>query len=139
MIVIAIVALLLSIALPSYQDYSIRARVTEGVSVAASAKTAVSTTCSVDPSVNPTNSSVGYSFAATEFVQSVVVSNTCAEPWIVVRTRNTGASDNVVISLDGYFNRGAGRIIWHCHRVSGEEAHIPRHCHGPHGWGSPST
>ena len=41
MIVIAIVGVLAAIALPAYQDYMIRARVTEGLSLAASAKTAV--------------------------------------------------------------------------------------------------
>ena len=34
MIVIAIIAVLLSLALPAYQDYTIRARVTEGLSMA---------------------------------------------------------------------------------------------------------
>ncbi|MBT8053088.1 MAG: prepilin-type N-terminal cleavage/methylation domain-containing protein, partial [Gammaproteobacteria bacterium] len=34
MIVIAIVAILLALALPAYQDYTIRAKVTEGLSVA---------------------------------------------------------------------------------------------------------
>ncbi|MEM8564666.1 MAG: pilin [Pseudomonadota bacterium] len=42
MIVIAIVSLLSSIALPAYRDYTIRAKVTEGVAAAASAKTSVS-------------------------------------------------------------------------------------------------
>ena len=42
MIVIAIVAILVAIALPAYQDYTIRAKVTEGLSQASAAKTAVS-------------------------------------------------------------------------------------------------
>lgn len=42
MIVIAIVGILASIALPAYRDYTIRARVTEGLAAAAEAKTAVS-------------------------------------------------------------------------------------------------
>jgi len=37
MIVIAIIAVLVSLALPTYQDYSIRARVSEGLSVATAA------------------------------------------------------------------------------------------------------
>ena len=42
MIVIAIIAILLALALPAYQDYTIRAKVGEGLSVAASAKLAAS-------------------------------------------------------------------------------------------------
>jgi type IV pilus assembly protein PilA len=42
MIVIAILAILLAIAIPAYNDYSVRARVAEGVNMAAAAKVAVS-------------------------------------------------------------------------------------------------
>jgi type IV pilus assembly protein PilA len=44
MIVVAIIGILAAIAIPQYQQYTIRARVTEGLSVASSAKTAVSDT-----------------------------------------------------------------------------------------------
>jgi len=42
MIVVAIVGILATVALPAYQDYTVRARVTEGLSLAMSAKLAVS-------------------------------------------------------------------------------------------------
>ncbi len=41
MIVVAIIGILAAIALPAYQDYTIRARVTEGLSLAGSAKATV--------------------------------------------------------------------------------------------------
>ena len=42
MIVVAIIAILAAIAIPAYQDYLIRSQVSEGASLAAGAKTAVS-------------------------------------------------------------------------------------------------
>jgi type IV pilus assembly protein PilA len=43
MIVVAIIGILASIAVPAYQDYTVRARITEGLGLAASAKLAVAT------------------------------------------------------------------------------------------------
>ena len=42
MIVVAIIGILAAIAIPAYQDYTIRSQVSEGMTLAASAKTAVS-------------------------------------------------------------------------------------------------
>ena len=44
MIVVAIIGILAAIAIPAYQDYTIRAQVSEGMTLAAAAKAAVSET-----------------------------------------------------------------------------------------------
>jgi type IV pilus assembly protein PilA len=133
MIVIAIIAILVSLALPSYLDLTVRARVSEGLSIASAAKVAVSETCQTDPGITPTNASTGYpSSVSSKYVRSITISNTCAEPWIVIRTMNTGATTDVILSLDGYFNNGAGRITWNCHQVRGEKRHMPGSCRDGH-------
>jgi type IV pilus assembly protein PilA len=42
MIVIAIIGILAAIAIPAYQDYTVRAQVTEGLSLASAAKATIS-------------------------------------------------------------------------------------------------
>ena len=53
MIVIAILAILLAIAIPAYQDYTVRAQVSECVSIAAGAKTFVAETASSNGTTVP--------------------------------------------------------------------------------------
>ncbi|GBU15679.1 prepilin-type N-terminal cleavage/methylation domain-containing protein [Polaromonas sp.] len=90
MIVVAIIGILAAVALPAYQDYTIRARVTEGLILSAAPKLAVAesyasnggieiTGCS-DCTGEPAAGSIGYKFAATKYVKSMVVENIAAAP-----------------------------------------------------------
>lgn len=82
MIVIAIIGILAAIALPQYQDYTIRTKVSEGLNLASAAKTAVSDTYAARSvgAVAPyagvgaaVVSSYGYEFVATTNVASIAI------------------------------------------------------------------
>lgn len=90
MIVVAIIALLVSLALPAYQNYTVRTRVAEGLSVAAAAKIAIEESCQSDASIN-IQSQTGYQFQASEFVSSVSFLGNCNIMVIAIRTQSTGA------------------------------------------------
>jgi type IV pilus assembly protein PilA len=78
LIVVAIVAILSAIALPSYQNYTIRAQVAEGLVLAGPVKTAVTNTMTGD-GVAPANNQAAGLGAATDYygsyVRSISVNN----------------------------------------------------------------
>ena len=130
MIVIAIIAILLALALPAYKDYTIRAKVGEGLSVGASAKLAASETCQSElGTLALTNIAAGYNFgAASEYVDSVTVGGTCVAPTVVIVTNaNTGATTPPQLTLTGNFAADQGRVTWVC-TATGEPQHVPSTC-----------
>ncbi|MEZ5444027.1 MAG: pilin [Lysobacterales bacterium] len=75
MIVIAILGILLAIAIPAYQDYTVRARVSEGLNLAASAKLAVAETFQSSGGVIPLPNT-GYTFPTpTQDVSAIAIDN----------------------------------------------------------------
>lgn len=91
MIVVAIIGILAAVALPAYQDYTVRAKVTEGLSLAASAKTAVSETFQATGVVPTTNLVAGFGNtnavgASSKYVTSV---NIGANGAITITYNNT--------------------------------------------------
>ena len=132
MIVIAILAILMAIAIPAYQDYTIRAKVAEGVNMAAAAKTALSETCQSDPTLTTLDATTtGFAFTAgttsTDYVDGVAVGGDCTAPTITVTTKNTGGSDPTLL-YTGAFTAGASQIAWICERTAGENKHVPQDC-----------
>ena len=87
MIVIAIIGILAAVALPAYQDYTVRAKVSEAILAGSSCRTAV--TEAIQNGVIPTNGNwgceqnadAGYTIkttgtAASKYVQGIVVDST---------------------------------------------------------------
>lgn len=76
MIVIAIIGILAAIALPAYQDYTVRTRVTEGLSLGESLKTAIASEVSTANDLNVTitewNKQAGNKGATSKYVDSVL-------------------------------------------------------------------
>jgi prepilin-type N-terminal cleavage/methylation domain-containing protein len=109
MIVIAILGILLAIAIPAYQDYSARAKVSEGMNLASSAKLAVSETALSEGTFPADNAAAGYQFSGTTLVSSINIDNGV----ITITTQNTGCSDGDP-TIDLTPNTTGSGVTWTC-------------------------
>jgi len=78
MIVIAIIGILAAIAIPAYQDYTVRSKVSEGLSLVSAAKLAVAETFDSSGGFPTTADNVSYGLPAAASIKGTYVSNILA-------------------------------------------------------------
>ncbi len=129
MIVIAILGILLAIAIPAYSDYTVRARVGEGLSIAVPGKAAVSETRMARGSFPTNNSEAGIS---TTVSSTYVTNMTIGTSGTIMITFDTnagkvpelGGSNTLVFTPS--FNGSA--VLWECNAGSIEKRYLPARC-----------
>ena len=126
MIVVAIIGILAAVALPAYQDYTIRARVSEALAVASSAKTTVAENISNNGGVMPADACIGVN---TTVASANVASLACTAASGVLTVTTTAAAGGVTLTLTPAAPGAAGgSITWACARTAGNNRHVPAEC-----------
>lgn len=113
MIVIAILGILMAIAIPAYQDYTTRAKVSEGMNLAGAAKLAVAETKSSTGKFPATNGSAGLPAAASikgNDVRSVGLSGSGIVT-ITYSSTDTNINNSTLILTPAAV---AGSVTWTC-------------------------
>ena len=116
MIVIAIVGILAAIALPAYQDYTVRAKVSEAMVSLAESKTTIAEYFSANNRVPASAAVAGINDSPdTEIVASIIYSSTGGPMLTAIVTAATipGASTIHSFQLSG-LTTSDSRILWTC-------------------------
>lgn len=128
MIVVAIIGILAAVALPAYQDYQVRARITEGVVGAANAKIAVGGGASVGDLATAALT-FNAAFTPTKYVQAIAINGATGIVTITFNANTVGRIPaNATLTMSPYIlvagvptdlqtavvNNTPGNVDWVC-------------------------
>ncbi|MFY7698232.1 MAG: pilin [Legionella sp.] len=142
MIVVAIVGILAAVALPAYQDYLVRARITEGLSLASPAKVAVAENAMIGQALNkgwnPPGSTVNVASVVVDSNNgTITITYTDKAKGVVIKltptvietsTSESGQTTTTKKALSSTAV-AAGTIDWACSTPNASNArYVPANC-----------
>ena len=130
MIVVAIIGILAAIAIPAYQDYTVRAQVSEGLNLGGGAKTAV-TEYFQDRGAWPVNNDqAGIDATPTNIKGKYVLSVTVTAPGIVTVVYGIDAHATLLKGKNLTLTpaNAGGSVTWTCASATLPDKHLPAAC-----------
>ncbi|WP_456373284.1 pilin [Thiolapillus sp.] len=128
MIVVAIIGILAAIAIPAYQDYTVRAKLSEVLGIASAAKTSISEYYSTMGKMPADAATAGVNTAAAQstYISSVTYNQaSTSEATVTYAVTNLGpASGNVVFTGTG----SANGVQWSCTDSTVPDKYLPANC-----------
>ena len=130
MIVVAIIGILAAIAIPSYQDYTARAQVSEAVNLTAAFKTAVSEAYQTQGSIPSSITTLGTTTSG-KYVAKIALSDVSAtgSKATFTATMRSGKPAAAVVQGKTLFVKTTdGGSNWVCEKGSLNSRHLPSAC-----------
>lgn len=128
MIVVAILGILLAIAIPAYSDYTIRARVSEGLNLAVGAKSAVTETYLTTSQLPGNNGAAGLASGtiSSNYVSGIVVggSGTIQITYTAIDPEVNGST----IIMTPTTSAGNTSVLWACTGGNVDARFRPANC-----------
>ena len=124
MIVIAIVAILSAVALPAYQDYTKRAKVTEAINLMGGAKTALAEQYYSSGSLDANNkfADVGISAVTSPVVSAMTLSGGSTIKVTVANSIVTGGTISLLADTTN------DTLQWTCESSANMKSFVPQNC-----------
>jgi len=113
MIVVAIIGILAAVALPAYQDYTVRAKVSEVILAASSAKTTIAEAASTYSQM-PAATSANVASQSSKYVNGLTYSQlSSAQGIVIVTAQGDNAITGSNITMTGDINAN-NQVNWTC-------------------------
>ncbi|MGY6631887.1 MAG: pilin, partial [Wenzhouxiangella sp.] len=126
MLILAVLGILMAIAVPAYQNYTIRSKVSECLSMANSAQTAVGFRRQVLGRFPGNDAEAQFEFNGGRFCEDIQIAEGGT---IQMFTRNTGAAIDPIIQLTP--DSAVASFNWNCELLDGSPSHVPSLCRNP--------
>ena len=130
MIVVAIIGILAAVAIPSYQDYTARAQVSEAMTLTSGVKTPLAEWLADKGTIPVDIASLGATTSG-KYVASIALSGSATSPVLMATMAATGVNNNIQGGVFGLLSTDGG-VTWDCTAANGvtniDSKYLPGAC-----------